>query len=280
MRFKLYREHGALNSVPVFNAFEEGLHSLGHTVVDTDEEISVIWSVLWQGRMLGNQKIYNLCKSKNIPVMIIEVGNLKRGITWRVSLNHINGLGEFANYVELDTSRPSKLGVSLKSPRISRKNEILIACQHQQSLQWQGQVPMSNWAKDMVLKIQQYTDRPIIVRPHPRSPFFLDIPGMTLENPKKLQNTYDDFDIDYNYHCVVNYNSGPAIQAAIQGTPIICDKTSLAYPVSSTIENIQEISLSDRDDWFLNLCHTEWTVEEISKGIPQARLINKILQNH
>lgn len=279
MRFKLYREHGALNSVPVFNAFEQGLISLGHSVVDQDEEIAVIWSVLWQGRMLGNQKIYNSCKNKNVPIVIIEVGNLKRGLTWRVSLNHINGLGEFANDLELDVNRPSKLGINLRSPQNSRKTEILVACQHQHSLQWQGQVPMSQWAKDMVLKIRQYTDRPIVVRPHPRSPFFLDIPGMTLEHPKKLQNTYDEFDIDYNYHCVINHNSGPAIQAAIQGIPIICDKTSLAYPVSSTMENIQEIAIINRDDWFLKLCHTEWTVDEISKGIPQSRLIAKISQN-
>jgi hypothetical protein len=34
MRFRLYREHGALNSVPIFNAFEQGVKSLGHEIVN------------------------------------------------------------------------------------------------------------------------------------------------------------------------------------------------------------------------------------------------------
>jgi hypothetical protein len=70
----------------------------------------------------------------------------------------------------------------------------------------------------------------------------------------------------------VNHNSGPAVQAAIAGVPIICDSSSLAYPVSDKFENIENIALPDRQEWFLKLCHTEWTVEEIAQGIPLQRL--------
>ena len=90
MRFKLYREHGALNSVPVFDAFEQGLRALGHESVRDNEDVVVIWSVLWAGRMKSNRQIYYECKNLNKPIIIIEVGNLKRGETWRISLNHIN----------------------------------------------------------------------------------------------------------------------------------------------------------------------------------------------
>jgi hypothetical protein len=89
MRFRLYREYGALNSRPVFDAFEQGLKSLGHEIVNTSDGIPVIWSVLWNGRMTHNEKIYQTQQ----PIVIIEVGNLHRGKTWRVSLNHINSLG-------------------------------------------------------------------------------------------------------------------------------------------------------------------------------------------
>jgi hypothetical protein len=75
---------------------------------------------------------------------------------------------------------------------------------------------------------------------------------------------------------VINHNSGPAVQAAIYGTPIICDKTSLAGEISGKFEDIENIKLPDREDWFLRLCHTEWTIEEIAKGIPQSRLFAKI----
>ena len=268
MNFRLYREYGALNSTPIFNAFEQGLESLGHKSVKNGENVSVIWSVLWSGRMANNQQIYN----SNRPVIIIEVGNLKRNITWRVGLNHINSLGIFANDLDLDPTRPEKLGVKLSPEKQHRRPEILIATQLQQSQQWQGQPPMSKWVEETVAKIRKYSDRKIVVRTHPRSPILVKIPGVEIEVPKKILGSYDDFDIDYNYHCVINHNSGPAVQAAIHGVPIICDTTSLAGEISEKMENIENPKLTDRQDWFLKLCHTEWTVEEIRAGIPLKRL--------
>jgi hypothetical protein len=273
MRFKLYREYGALNSKPVFDAFEKGLQSLGHTVVDKNEDIAVIWSVLWQGRMAMNQHVYQQCQKNNKPIIIIEVGNLKRNCTWRVCLNHINGLGIFGNNQNIDQKRPEKLGVFLKPANLDRRPEILIATQHQCSLQWEGMPSMHQWVNETVQHIRQYSDRKIKVRSHPRSPLTVSLPGVELEIPKLITGTYDDFDIDYRYHCVINHNSGPAVQAAINGTPIICDNSSLASKISGNFSEIETIALPDRTDWFIKLCHTEWTVEEISKGIPLSRLI-------
>ena len=274
MRFKIYREYGALNSVPVFDALEKGIRSHGHEIVNDNEDVAVIWSVLWAGRMAGNQAVYNRCRQLGIPVLIVEVGNLVRNVTWRISLNHINGLGEFANIENLDITRPEKLGVSLKALKENRRHEILIACQHQASLQWQGQTPMAKWVQDMVFKIRQSSPRKIVIRPHPRSPFYVDTPGATMERPVRIPGSYDSFDIDYNFHCVINYNSGPAVQAVIEGVPVICDSSSLAYPVSDKLENIENISMPDRSEWFLRLCHTEWTVDEIAQGIPIQRIFD------
>jgi hypothetical protein len=50
----------------------------------------------------------------------------------------------------------------------------------------------------------------------------------------------------------------------------------LAYPVSGKIEEIETVNLPDRNHWFVKLCHTEWTEEEIAQGIPIARLIDEI----
>ena len=277
MRFKLYREYGALNSVPVFDAFEKGVTALGHSVVDQNEDVAVIWSVLWWGRMLHNKAIYEKCKAENKPVLIIEVGNLKRGETWRVCLDHVNGLGVFGNDLDIDQNRPEKLGICLEPIQEKRRGEILVACQHERSLQWEGQPTMKQWAEGMVTRLRQVTDRRIIVRPHPRSLFPLKIPGIIFESPNRVPNTYDGFDIFYNYHCVINHNAGPSVQAAIAGVPMICDPSSLAYSLSGNFENIEKISLPDRTEWFAKLCHTEWTVEEIAQGIPLSRLIKNIV---
>jgi len=124
----------------------------------------------------------------------------------------------------------------------------------------------------MVNRVRQYTDRGIVVRPHPRCLFRLPSAKIKLETPKKLPETYDDFDISYQYHCVINHNSGPAVKAAINGIPIICDSTSLASAVSSTLDQIESPILPDRTQWLTELVHTEWTVDELEQGIPFLRL--------
>lgn len=276
MKFRIYREYGALNSKPIFDAVEKGLRHCGHTISTDPDSIPIIWSVLWQGRMLSNRPIYYSCIKKNLPVIIIEVGNLKRNKTWRISLNHINRLGEFANDFDLDQSRPEKLKLKLKSDQLNRKPEILIATQHQHSLQWEGMPLMTTWVRSQISKIREFSDRKIIVRHHPRSPISIVDPDVTLESPIRIPNTYDNYDIDYNYHCVINHNSGPSVQAAIHGVPVVCDDSSLAYDVSNRIDQIENLVFLDRSNWFLKLCHTEWTVDEIESGIPFLRLLSKI----
>lgn len=274
MRFKLYREYGALNSPLVFDAVEQGLKQLGHTIVYDNEDVSVIWSVLWSGRMRQNKLIYDGCQQQGKPVMIIEVGNLKRGETWRISLDHINNLGKFANDTNLDSSRPEKLGVKLQPIPVTRRGEILIACQHQESLQWQGMPAMKDWVADTIEKIKQNTHRRIRVRYHPRSAFPFKQSGVEVERPVLVPGSYDDFDIFYNYHCVINHNSGPAVQAVIHGVPVLCDSSSLAADLSIKWSELDSPYVPDRAEWFVKLCHTEWTVDEIRQGTPISRLFS------
>jgi len=274
MRFKLYREYGALNSPPVFDAIEHGLRQQGHDIVIDNEDVAVIWSVLWAGRMRANKTIYDRCQQQGKPVLIIEVGNLKRGETWRISLNHINNLGSFGNDKNLDYSRPQQLGMKLQPVSDIRRGEILIACQHQESLQWQGMPAMKDWVADTIEKIKQHTHRRIRVRYHPRSAFPFKQSGVAVERPVLIQGSYDDFDIFYNYHCVINHNSGPAVQAAISGVPVLCDQSSLAADLSVEWSELDNPYVPDRTEWFVKLCHTEWTVEEIRQGIPITRLFS------
>ena len=158
MKLKIYREFGALNSEPIFNAVESGIKRIGWQLCNDNEDIPVIWSVLWGGRMRNNQVVYNQARLKNKPVLIVEVGNLKRNETWRISLNHINNLGEFANDTNLDELRPEKLGIFLNDRNENRKNKILIATQHKLSLQWQGQKSMEDWTEDKIKEIRQFSE--------------------------------------------------------------------------------------------------------------------------
>ena len=227
---------------------------------------------MWNGRMKPNEQIYYASLSKKIPVVIIEVGNFNRGKTWRIAVNNVNRDGYFGEG-DIDNDRPRKLGLTLQPFNKNRRPEILIACQHIKSLQWPKNLQMESWVNTLVNDLTARSERKIIVRPHPRCPIRLSNKNITIDTPRKLANTYDDFNFDHNYHAVINYNTGPAIHAAINGTPVICDTTGLAYPVSDRLENIENITLADRESWLIDLVHREWTIEEISKGIPLSRIL-------
>jgi hypothetical protein len=91
-------------------------------------------------------------------------------------------------------------------------------------------------------------------------------PGVSIESPKKLANTYDSYDMHFDCHAVVNYNSGPGIQAAIAGVRPLVDSTSLAYPVGVGFADIEQPYTTDRHLWLTQICHTEYTQEELQKG--------------
>jgi hypothetical protein len=222
--------------------------------------------------MSRNKDIYDDYRRMGKPVIIVEVGALKRGITWKVSVNHVNATGYYGHTENLDTDRPRKLGIELGT--ITNPNPgILIAAQHNRSLQVSDLHSQEDWINKMITSVGELTDLPIYVRQHPRSPLNQTLlNNIKIEKPNQLPETYDSFDINYNYHAVINYNSGPGIQGALAGTRIIVDKSSLAWPVSITLENILEPHYIDREQWLTEICHTEYTVEEIQQGLWLKRL--------
>lgn len=279
MKITYFPNQTAMQSEPVWRAFLEGCQLLGMTPVENDlsADCAVIWSVLWQGRMRLNKHVYDHFQQQNKPIFIIEVGALSRGYTWKVSVNHINSQGIYANQDKLLPNRSKDLGISLLPTKQSRKDSILIVGQHDHSLQWDGMPPMSEWFELTITRVQEFTDRPIVVRPHPRCLINRQrLTGVTFENPQKIPDTYDRFDINFDHHCVISHNSGPGIQSAISGTPLICDVSSLAWPVSSEFGQINDPKLPDREEWFNMILHTEWTVDELKQGIPQKRILEQI----
>ena len=274
MRVAYFPNQCALNSIPVMQAMLESLRRAGHTVEENsmDSDAVVIWSVLWAGRMAKNKKVYEHYRAHNRPVIVADAGTLYRGETWKIAINHINRLGYYGHTENLDMDRPKKLGISL-AVNFSQNPAILIAAQHQHSLQLDNHNHKA-WVMEQVKEIKQVSDRPIVIRPHPRSPLHPDglDKTITVEQPQKVVGTYDNFNIHFDYHAVVNYCSGPGIQAAISGTRPIVGTYSLALPVSVAITNLDQPYNVDRDQWLVEICHTEYTVEEIKEGLWIQRL--------
>jgi len=276
MKLAYFPKHCALNSQVPMTAFLHSCQQHGIELVENSmiADAAVIWSVTWAGRMQPNQQIYRHYQQHNRPVIVVEVGALHRGHTWKIAVNNITADGYYGHQDNLDWDRPAKLNL-LQSKNVVPKPSILIVAQHSQSLQVQSLASIDQWIADTVNTARLYTDLPIIVRSHPRSRINIaQLPkGVMMETPKKIVNTYDSFDIDYQHHAVINYNSGAGVQAALAGSTVIVDQSSLAYPVSTAIQNIAASNNIDRDQWRVEIAHTEYFVEEIERGLWVPRLM-------
>ena len=279
MKFSLWKDYGALNSGPVFDAFANSLVDSGHTVVynDNSADVDCIWSVLFNGRMARNKAIWENKK----PTIVLEVGGVKRGTTWKVGLNGINRDAYFGDK-DNDRTRADNLGLVCK-PWRSNGDFILVCGQHDKSLQWQNMPRMSNWFLNTYDEIRKYTDRPIVFRPHPRCKLEHIERGLKhvyRQEPRHVNGTYDDFDMGFNnIHCTISYSSNPGIHSVIEGVPAFVSTHSLAYDVGNDIDFLHDIEnplMPDRTQWLNDYAWTEFTVEEISAGLPLNRLTDNL----
>jgi hypothetical protein len=271
----------AQNSGSAMSALLDSARAAGIRTVDGsyDADAAVIWSVLWHGRMKPNQSVYKHYVDQGRPVIVVDVGALHRGTTWKVAINNITADGYYGHTEDLDAKRPEQLGLALFET--SQTNPaILIASQHQQSLQTDSMVSQESWINSTIQELRRYTDRPVVIRPHPRSRINhkrINYAGdVRIESPRRLPTTYDTYDLKFDYHAVINYNSGVGIQAALRGSPVVVDQSSLAHPVSISIADIEDAEVPDRNQWLIEISHTEYTVEEIRQGLWLKRLAGKL----
>jgi hypothetical protein len=269
----------ASNSAPVMAAMLESLHGAGIRSEENSmtSDAVIIWSVLWSGRMAKNREIYQHYRNLGRPVIVIDIGSLRRGVTWKVAVNNITAQGYYGHTRDLDWDRPARLGINLGTVHRSGSH-IVIAAQNSASLQVQDLHSIESWISQQIDEIRKHTDRAIRVRPHPRSRLAVSqLPtNVTVEFPRPVPNTYDSFDMQFDCHAIVNYNSGPGIQAAVQGVRPMVHSSSLAHPVSVSIQDIERPYDINRDQWLVEICHTEYTVEEISQGLWLKRLSDRL----
>ena len=277
MNISIFNRFGALNSGPVFEAFAAGCKKNGIRVTEHNSaaDVAVIWSQSWIGRMAANRAVWQEFTAAGRPVIVLEVGQLMRGVTWKMGINGVNARAQWGEGIE--SGRVDKLSMRLQPWH--QGDHILIAMQRSDSEQWAGLPAAEQWLEHAVNRIREHTDRPIVVRPHPRQRL-QPIPGMKIQQPQALRGTYDEFDFRGSLGrawAVVNENSGPGSQSIIDGVPAFVGADSMALPVANTdFAHIEKPRMPERAAWLEQLCHTEWTLGEIAAGLPLGRLLKSL----
>lgn len=279
MRVSLFTDHGALNSPPIFTAFAEGCDA-DIVFNDMDADVAVIWSILFAGRMEGNRKVWEHFTKQGKPIIVIEVGALKRNETWRVGLGGINNGAEFANHTNLEEDRVEKFGIKLQ-PWKTDGQFITIATQRPDSHQWSSMPTVEVYLRNAIGKIREHSSRDIVIRPHPRDRI-TDFHGVAAEFKDVFFDVPRNTGIDDNFNfsdildrswCVINHSSNPAIEAVINGVHAYTSCQSFAYPMSiKQWRDIESPPCNNREQWLKELTHIEWWPDEISEGKPWKRL--------
>lgn len=172
----------------------------------------------------------------------------------------------------------TRLGVRLKDYR-SSGSHILICCQRDGGWSMDGQALMP-WLVKTITKIKKHSDRRIIVRFHPGDKKTLDhkralnryrLPNVSVSQSSSLINDFK------GCHCVINYNSSPAVVAAIEGIPTIVldpNRSQAAEVSNTTIEDIENLKEFNRELWVQKMAQMHWTLDELKDGTAWKHLRN------
>lgn len=247
----------------------------------------------WQGPM------YRFIRNSGKPFLVNESASFRRHLGWtRLGWTSYKWTeGQFGN----ENSPPDRwnkfqkeTGIELKDWK-SRGDKIIIMGQKEGDSSllnlYKEYDSFYDWVEHIILEIQKHTDRPILLRPHPRNLSR----GTKLSN--KLQAKYPKLDIsvsentdslaDYlpnelnqckadglyqdlqSAHCVITYNSLSSIESICEGIPTYAfENGSMIWPIRQQgLENIENLNYEiDRTQWCNDIAYTQWTQKEHARG--------------
>ena len=157
-------------------------------------------------------------------------------------------------------------GVTLK-PWRTEGNHILLCLQRDGGWSMKG-TDLNTWAIAIAKQIRATTNRPIVVRPHPKAPIdlnqFAGIANLTMSPPDKaLQHDL------INAWAAVFYNSSSAVAAVLAGIPVFTfDSDAVAWNISNhDLFALANPSMPNRQQWLNDLCAAHWTDAESRSGV-------------
>lgn len=237
----------------------------------------------WKQRTAAHHVIKNQIV-KSVPFIVLETPLLGREIHdkhryLRIGVNHfLDNVGNFNNKncgPERWNKISKELGISLH-PWRKGGDYILVALQLPGDASLRG-MDISSWARDTVFEIRKFTDRPIVIRPHPIIRKYnqkliseaCKAPNVTFIDPGKISLK----DHLQSAWASVTYTSGMGIDSVVCGVPGFgMNEGSFIYNLEHDLSTIEQPRLYDRSQWVYNLSYAQWSYDEMAEGLPWLHL--------
>lgn len=275
---------------------EDQFKKIGWSIKTPDTDIDNFDALFQINVYKRNKQLpeYLKIKEYNKPVLVGESPlfrkNLdilpKEKIRWRLGWDHFLRQGKFNN-IDCPPDRWLQIqkdqNIEIK-PWKSNGRYILLILQKPTDSSLNSLYERYNfyneWVEDTINNIRQYTDRPILIRPHIKAKNLninhLLNDSVTLSTVWKNRTIFEggsslleDFK---NAHAVVGYNSNALIESVCEGIPTFAlSDESIAYDMSNNIKDLENPKFFDRTQWLYNCAYCVWTKEEI---------INRTAINH
>lgn len=118
-------------------------------------------------------------------------------------------------------------------------------------------IDQPTWIEQTVNELKKHTDRPISIR-EKRS------------RKDRLHNDTIQEDLANDCHCLVTYNSVAAVEALIEGKPVITLGPNAAQHLAThslnDVENIKIPTEEEREAWLRHLAYSQFTHQEMIDG--------------
>jgi len=174
--------------------------------------------------------------------------------------NYANRSSDGAKWSEIS----STLGIQCR-PWRQQGNHVLICLQRDGGWSMKGQ-DLTAWAVDTVRRLKKHTDRPIMIRPHPKNPIdsamFREFKGVSLSTNTSLAQ-----DLQGAWASVF-YNSSSSVASVLAGIPVfVTDTDCVAWSVANhDLALIETPLMPDTQQWLWDLSAAHWTDKDSRCG--------------
>ena len=283
----------------------EACTALGHEVVHGQEcnMYDCIFLFASTSRRKDSQnkrnRIIRDCWESKKPVFHLDTGIFSTYIRRHISSNQSNyfriglgdcvGTGDFLN----ENSNPKrfemlkkKYNFSENPTKSSNSGHILFLLQNPRGWQYDELEDYNTWARNTLLDIRKYTNREILVRPHPNHQDHSDFVQITKKIPnvskqktdKNRQKSADDIK---HAAAVVTHSSSAVTEAYVEGVPVfVTSNRCFGYEYYSMdlskLSDLETYNWNNRYQVLCNWAMSSWHLEEMRDSKIIKRYLDRI----
>lgn len=128
------------------------------------------------------------------------------------------------------------------------------------------------WERDAVAQLKRHTKRPIIYRPKPNWTGSKPIEGSEYQRGDSQGRDVPSV-LKSGVHAVVTHHSNVAVDALLAGVPVFVADGICAPLALSDLSQIETPIYPDgREQWAYDAAYTQWTIAEMTAGVPWRHL--------